>query len=183
MACRAPVPATSVAAANKVSATVPCSSSPRSWSSMITVSNRRRRRRSLNYGGVLRLSGRRRPGSSKLCLIVRASLPEKEEPADTSKQLEESFTLLKVKWESVENKTNLAIYGGGGLVFLWLSSSIVGAINTVPLLPKVMELIGLGYTGWFAYRYLLFKSNRKELVSEIEELKSKITGSTDDITN
>jgi hypothetical protein len=46
-----------------------------------------------------------------------------------------------------------------------------------------MELIGLGYTGWFAYRYLLFKSNRKELVSEIEELKSKITGSTDDITN
>jgi hypothetical protein len=33
----------------------------------------------------------------------------------------------------VENKTNLAIYGGGGLVFLWLSSSIVGAINTVPL--------------------------------------------------
>ncbi|CAK9221103.1 unnamed protein product [Sphagnum jensenii] len=182
MACRAPVPATSVAAANKVSATVPCSSSPRSWSSMITVSNRRRRR-SLNHGGVLRLSGRRRPGSSKLCLIVRASLPEKEEPADTLKQLEESFTLLKVKWESVENKTNLAIYGGGGLVFLWLSSSIVGAINTVPLLPKVMELIGLGYTGWFAYRYLLFKSNRKELVSEIEELKSKITGSTDDITN
>lgn len=131
----------------------------------------------------MRLSGRRRPGLSKLCLIVRASLPEKEEPADTLKQLEESFTLLKVKWESVENKTNLAIYGGGGLVFLWLSSSIVGAINTVPLLPKVMELIGLGYTGWFAYRYLLFKSNRKELVSEIEELKSKITGSTDDITN
>jgi len=27
------------------------------------------------------------------------------------------------------------------------------------------------------------QSNRKELVSEIEELKSKITGSTDDITN
>ncbi|KAH9567711.1 hypothetical protein CY35_03G039300 [Sphagnum magellanicum] len=207
MACRAPVPATSVVAANKVSATVPCSSLPRSWSSMITVSHRRRRRRSLNHGGVLRLSGIRRPGSSKLCLIVRASLPEKEEPADTSKQVEEFFTLLKVKWESMENKTNLAIYGGGGLVFLWLSSSIVGAINTVPLntltkqigtlqlmrlfgatclgpkLPKAMELIGLGYTGWFAYRYLLFKSNRKELVSEIEELKSKITGSTDDITN
>lgn len=64
MACRAPVPATSVVAANKVSATVPCSSLPRSWSSMITVSHRRRRRRSLNHGGVLRLSGIRRPGSS-----------------------------------------------------------------------------------------------------------------------
>jgi hypothetical protein len=24
-------------------------------------------------------------------------------------------------------------------------------------LPKIMELVGLGYTGWFVYRYLLFK--------------------------
>jgi hypothetical protein len=24
-------------------------------------------------------------------------------------------------------------------------------------LPKLMELVGLGYTGWFVYRYLLFK--------------------------
>jgi hypothetical protein len=24
-------------------------------------------------------------------------------------------------------------------------------------LPKILELVGLGYTGWFVYRYLLFK--------------------------
>lgn len=24
-------------------------------------------------------------------------------------------------------------------------------------LPKFMELVGLGYTAWFVYRYLLFK--------------------------
>ena len=24
-------------------------------------------------------------------------------------------------------------------------------------LPKLMELVGLGYTSWFVYRYLLFK--------------------------
>lgn len=24
-------------------------------------------------------------------------------------------------------------------------------------LPKLMELVGLGYTSWFIYRYLLFK--------------------------
>lgn len=29
-------------------------------------------------------------------------------------------------------------------------------------LPKILELVGLGYTGWFVYRYLLFK------VTEIE---------------
>jgi len=39
-----------------------------------------------------------------------------------------------------------------------------------------MELIGLGYSSWFVYRYLLFKDNRKDLVSDVEELKSKIGG-------
>ena len=39
-----------------------------------------------------------------------------------------------------------------------------------------MELVGLGYTVWFTYRYLIFKSSRDELKKEIEELKSKISG-------
>lgn len=76
----------------------------------------------------------------------------------------------------------MGIYAGGALVALWLSSTIVGAINAVPLLPKLMELIGLGYTGWFVYRYLLFKSSRKELVEDIEVLKGKITGAVESET-
>ncbi|KAK1264293.1 hypothetical protein QJS04_geneDACA011895 [Acorus gramineus] len=60
-------------------------------------------------------------------------------------------------WDAVENKSTVLIYGGGAIIAVWLSSIVVGAINSVPLLPKVMELVGLGYTGWFVYRYLLFK--------------------------
>ena len=26
-----------------------------------------------------------------------------------------------------------------------------------PQVPKFLELVGLGYTSWFVYRYLLFK--------------------------
>ncbi|MBL2480717.1 hypothetical protein ELJ58_32895, partial [Klebsiella pneumoniae] len=59
---------------------------------------------------------------------------------------------------------------------VWLSSLRVTAVNSVPLPPKIMELVGLGYTGWFVYRYLLFKSSRKELATDIESLKKKITG-------
>jgi len=29
-----------------------------------------------------------------------------------------------------------------------------------PQLPKIMELVGLGYSSWFVYRYLLFKARR-----------------------
>ena len=59
---------------------------------------------------------------------------------------------------------------------MWLASSIVGSINSVPLLPKLMELIGLGYSCWFVYRYLLFKDSRSELSDEVEAFKAKISG-------
>ncbi|XP_057489058.1 protein CURVATURE THYLAKOID 1A, chloroplastic-like isoform X2 [Actinidia eriantha] len=99
-----------------------------------------------------------------------------EESSD-SVEVGEVFLGLKDKWDALENKSAFILYGGGAIVVLWLSSVIVGAINSVPVVPKAMELVGVGYTGWFVYRYLLFKSSRKELAAEIEALKKKIAGS------
>ncbi|KAL4458889.1 hypothetical protein ABPG75_013754 [Micractinium tetrahymenae] len=82
---------------------------------------------------------------------------------------------LQEKWDKVENKTSVVVYGAGGIVVLWLASTIVGALNNIPLLPKLFELVGLGYSAWFTYRYLLFKSSREELVEDIESLKKKIS--------
>ncbi|KAB2021672.1 hypothetical protein ERO13_D07G145100v2 [Gossypium hirsutum] len=93
---------------------------------------------------------------------------------ETAVDAGEFFTDLKEKWDKVENKSTVILYGGGAIVAVWLSSIFVGALNSVPLLPKIMELVGLGYTGWFVYRYLLFKSSRKELATDIESLKKKI---------
>ncbi|KAK1376672.1 putative cyanobacterial aminoacyl-tRNA synthetase, CAAD domain, protein CURVATURE THYLAKOID 1 [Heracleum sosnowskyi] len=95
---------------------------------------------------------------------------------ETSSDGGEILTDLKEKWDAVENKSTVLLYGGGALVGVWLSATLVGAINSIPLLPKIMELVGLGYTGWFVYRYLLFKSSRKELATDIESLKKKIAG-------
>ncbi|KAJ4823114.1 Protein CURVATURE THYLAKOID 1A, chloroplastic [Turnera subulata] len=103
---------------------------------------------------------------------IRASSSE-----ESSVDAGELFTDLKEKWDAVENKSTVLLYGGGAVVAVWLASIVVGAINSVPLLPKIMELVGLGYTGWFVYRYLLFKSSRKELATDIEDLKKKIAGS------
>ncbi|KAL9304062.1 hypothetical protein ACSQ67_021325 [Phaseolus vulgaris] len=91
-------------------------------------------------------------------------------------QVEIISSIYHNQWDAVENKSTVLIYGGGALVAVWLSSILVSAINSVPLLPKILELVGLGYTGWFVYRYLLFKSSRKELATDIEVLKKKITG-------
>ncbi|KAF8723691.1 hypothetical protein HU200_021654 [Digitaria exilis] len=95
---------------------------------------------------------------------------------DTSASGDELIEDLKAKWDAIEDKPTVLLYGGGAVVALWLTSVVVGAINAVPLLPKILELVGLGYTGWFVYRYLLFKESRKELATDIETLKKKIAG-------
>ncbi|CAK9176958.1 unnamed protein product [Ilex paraguariensis] len=97
---------------------------------------------------------------------------------ETSESVEggEVFSNLKDKWDAIENKSTVVLYGGGAVVAVWLSAVIVDAFNSIPVFPKIMEVVGLGYTGWFIYRYLLFKSGRKELASDIEDLKKKIAG-------
>ncbi|CAA2961419.1 protein CURVATURE THYLAKOID 1A, chloroplastic-like [Olea europaea var. sylvestris] len=112
---------------------------------------------------------------SFLLQIKASSSDETSTPVDAN----ELFTDLKEKWDAVENKSTVLLYGGGAIVAVWLASIVVGAINSVPLLPKIMELIGLGYTGWFVYRYLLFKSSRKELATDIEAIKKKIAGTAE----
>ncbi len=54
--------------------------------------------------------------------------------------------------------------------------AVLAAINDFPLLSPFFELIGLGYTTWFVYRYLWKESSRKELKDEFEVLKSQVMG-------
>ncbi|GAU23339.1 hypothetical protein TSUD_237920 [Trifolium subterraneum] len=79
----------------------------------------------------------------------------------------------------VNDTTSLAVYGGGAIVTLWLTSAVVGAIDAIPVIPKLFEVVGLGYSLWFTYRYLLFKRNRDELSAKVEELKQQVLGSED----
>ncbi|KAF3320712.1 protein CURVATURE THYLAKOID 1D [Carex littledalei] len=79
-----------------------------------------------------------------------------------------------------EDKSKLLVYGAGALVALWISSVVVSTIDSIPLFPQLMEVVGLGYTVWFTSRYLLFKDNREELFAKIVELKDQILGSDDE---
>lgn len=57
-----------------------------------------------------------------------------------------------------------------------LTLAVLAAINDVPVLAPLFELIGLIYSGWFVYRYLYKASNRSELASEMNALKEQILG-------
>lgn len=62
------------------------------------------------------------------------------------------------------------------LVTIKVMLAVVDAINDIPLLSPTLELIGIGYSAWFVYRYLLRASNRQELVKEIRAIKEGVVG-------
>ena len=63
----------------------------------------------------------------------------------------------------------IAGYAAGALVALTILRAVVSAVDSIPILPSALELIGLGYTTWFVWRYVLFKESREELLEEIED--------------
>jgi hypothetical protein len=40
---------------------------------------------------------------------------------------------LPAQWDKVENKTTVVAYGVGGIVLIWFSSTLVTALNSIPL--------------------------------------------------
>ncbi|XP_028769400.1 protein CURVATURE THYLAKOID 1D, chloroplastic-like [Neltuma alba] len=94
------------------------------------------------------------------------------QPFDFAEKLE------NIKFD-IDDTGSILLYGGGAVIALWLTSAVVGAIDSIPLIPKLLEVVGLAYTLWFTYRYLLFKKNRDELAMKIEELKAQVLGSED----
>ena len=54
--------------------------------------------------------------------------------------------------------------------------AILHAVNEVPLLAPTFELVGLGYSGWFVYRFLLKDANRQELTEYFTALKDQVLG-------
>ncbi|KAF5747329.1 hypothetical protein HS088_TW05G00050 [Tripterygium wilfordii] len=107
---------------------------------------------------------------------LQPEVPKAESPSDEQMLSSDFLSKLDIKLDS-EDSYLFLIYGGGALVTLWLASAIVGAIDSIPVFPKLMEVVGLGYTVWFSTRYLIFKKNRDELVAKIEELKQQVLGS------
>jgi hypothetical protein len=64
----------------------------------------------------------------------------------------------------------------GAIVAVKVVLAILDALNDIPLVAPTFELIGIGYSSWFIYRYLLKASTRQELTSEITTLKSQVVG-------
>jgi threonine/homoserine/homoserine lactone efflux protein len=54
--------------------------------------------------------------------------------------------------------------------------AILDAINDIPLVSPIFELVGMSYATWFTWRYLLKSSSREELAAQYQSFKQELMG-------
>ncbi|KAK2996507.1 hypothetical protein RJ639_012237 [Escallonia herrerae] len=121
-----------------------------------------------------------------------AAMATGEAPAEVATpELPEITKAIQEAWEKVEDKYAVTSLGVAGIIALWGSSGLISAIDRLPLVPGVLELVGIGYTGvsfsnfvmetafkWFAYKNLVFKPDREALLKKIKDTYGEILGSS-----
>ncbi|XP_024515207.1 protein CURVATURE THYLAKOID 1C, chloroplastic-like [Selaginella moellendorffii] len=99
------------------------------------------------------------------------------ETSSTEAAANDFLKKIQDTWEKTDDKLAVGGLGFAALLVLWASTGLIAAIDKLPILPTFFELVGLLFSSWFVYRYLLFKPDREELLKKIDETKGKITGS------
>ncbi|MCY7276502.1 MAG: valine--tRNA ligase, partial [Phormidesmis sp. CAN_BIN44] len=62
------------------------------------------------------------------------------------------------------------------LVTLKICAGLLEAVHEIPLLPTFLELVGIGYTVWFAKQKLRKIGDRQQLFSQIKQFKTEVVG-------
>lgn len=78
-------------------------------------------------------------------------------------------------------RTNQRALRGIGLILAVLIATkilfaMLDALDDIPLLPTLLELIGVSYAIWFTSRYMMKASTRQELVQKLQSAKRKVVG-------
>ncbi|KAF7800811.1 protein CURVATURE THYLAKOID 1B, chloroplastic-like [Senna tora] len=95
--------------------------------------------------------------SGKVARSVR-TMATGETPAEVpTTELPEFVKPLLTTWEKVEDKYAVSLVIVAAVTALWASTGVISAIDRLPLLPGVLEIVGIVYSGWFAYKNLIYK--------------------------
>lgn len=62
------------------------------------------------------------------------------------------------------------------LITVKILVAVLDAVNGVPLLAPIFEIIGIFYAIWFTIRYLLKSESRKELSLKVSAFKQQLLG-------
>ncbi|KAL9304458.1 hypothetical protein ACSQ67_021721 [Phaseolus vulgaris] len=108
---------------------------------------------------------------SNVSFVVKAS----GESSESSTSLT-VFKSVQNVWDQPEDRLGLFGLGFAAVAAFWASTNLVAAVDKLPLFPTVFELIGIFYSLWFSYRYLIFKPDREEFFQILNKVATDILG-------
>ncbi|CAN7018835.1 hypothetical protein IGI04_022136 [Brassica rapa subsp. trilocularis] len=108
--------------------------------------------------------------SHSMSLMVKASGKSSE-----SSDLDVISSIQNV-WDKSEDRLGLIGLSFAAIVALWASLNIITAIDKLPVISSGFELVGILFSTWFTYRYLLFKPDREELSQIVRKSVADILG-------
>ncbi|KAG6730480.1 hypothetical protein I3842_01G082100 [Carya illinoinensis] len=77
----------------------------------------------------------------------------------------EIVRIAQEAWDKVEDKYAVSSLAIASVVGLWVSIGMVSSIDWLPLIPGVLELVGIGYTRvMVCVQNLIFKPDNKSLI-------------------
>lgn len=89
-------------------------------------------------------------GSNPTCALQTDSSEELYE------KTEKVVADIKEKWDKTEEKPALIGLVTASIVLLYVLNGIVSAVDKIPVISGMFELIGIFVSSWFVYRYLVF---------------------------
>ena len=66
--------------------------------------------------------------------------------------------------------------GFGSIIAVKLTLALLSALNEIPLVEPILELVGLGYTAWFVTRFMLKSEKRQEFYEKFTDTKDSVLG-------
>ncbi|OEL22446.1 Protein CURVATURE THYLAKOID 1B, chloroplastic [Dichanthelium oligosanthes] len=106
--------------------------------------------------------------------VVAMAAGEPPAPLAANEELTEFVNALKQEWDRIEDKYAVTTLAVAATLGMWSAGGVVSAIDRLPVVPGLMEAVGIGYTGWFAYRNLLFKPDRVAFFAKVREVYEDI---------
>ena len=66
--------------------------------------------------------------------------------------------------------------GFGSIIAVKLTLALLSALNEIPLVEPILELVGLVYTAWFVTRFMLKSEKRQEFYEKFTDTKDSVLG-------
>ncbi|KXZ52814.1 hypothetical protein GPECTOR_8g2 [Gonium pectorale] len=116
-------------------------------------------------------------------LEAEAAMRREEAVRNAQRMASEALDRARSWWAGVQDKRSLLLGGASLAVAAYLGGAVVGAVDRLPLAPQLFQAVGVGYSAWFWYRYVLFAAGRRELASRLADLRSGLAERVDELAD